>query len=97
MKPEDVKVGARVRYIDQSNQPHFFGVVGTIKKIVGDPKCYCTFDVYQDDGSPLGDFGPSWATLAYFELVENSSAEHGSQSRKECPCGIYRGDCDYHK
>jgi len=96
MKSEDVKVGARVRYISKINQPHFFGTIGTIKKVEFDGVVQ-TFDVYQANGEPLGDCGPTWHTLRYFELVEGEGISTNFLSHKECPCGIFRGDCDYHK
>jgi hypothetical protein len=41
----------------------------------------------------------SWHMVgnAAVRLLKNNSKAVSSTLNKECPCGIYRGDCEYHK
>jgi hypothetical protein len=92
LKPEDIKIDAKIRCLKPGQ---WFGVIGTIKRIdlhvIDGSMCW---HVYKANSDPLGD-GPIWTKLKYFELVEPASQQ--AIKSRECPCGIYRADCDYHK
>jgi len=93
LKQKDIKIGAKVRCLKPGQ---WFGVIGTIKEIERniDGSIASCWYVYKANGDPLGD-GPIWTIQEYFELVE--PAPQQVIKSRECPCGIARVDCEYHK
>lgn len=94
MKIEDMKVGQKVRCLHHSKI--FKGKLGTISSVLvasyGGRDGHIT--ITWDDGS--NDLG-GWSRGECFEPLDIQPLQPKPIQSHICKCGIFRGDCDYHK
>lgn len=93
------KVGTRVRTNSKCGPTSIgMGLMGKIVRVYFDENTF-RLDLQWDDGSQVSTTGwsePLWDMLDFLDECSPTlrSAELPSL---ECPCKIFRGDCDYHR
>ena len=70
MRPEEARIGKRVRVREDHRKTDFRGLEGTIAKSWGDP-AYPALDVLLDEGD--------WQLFWYYELEEVSEDDRGAR------------------
>jgi hypothetical protein len=105
MKENECVVGARVICKFQT----YLNQIGTIMSVCDIGTVYSKYYVIGDDGHLIGPSGwrrlDSWdiytgltrVPLTGFKLTPVPEDLPIKTASKECPCGISRADCDYHK
>ena len=101
MKDEECVIGAAVICVYKGG---FYGKIGTITDVhrampTGVSSNYVqTFFVKDDNGDPIGADG--WSFTSSFDLYDPFTVRLPVVQKilkAECPCGINRKDCEYHK
>jgi hypothetical protein len=94
MNITDMKVGMRVRCVYGAK---FKGKTGTIRSVlvfVHTPRRDGNISIIWDDGT-IDESG--WSLASSFEPHQDQSLQPKPISSHICICGIFRGDCIYHK
>jgi hypothetical protein len=96
MQNNECVVGARVICVLHG---HFNGCVGYIGSVVRSANGEVdTYNVVDDNGNNIGT-GTSWIWLSSWDIyeVKDPNVPIKIIKLKECPCGIDRSDCTYHR
>lgn len=93
MKITDMSIGQRIRC--NCTDLRFSNKEGTVIRLTVRDAANGTGDIgiKWDDGT---DDGSGWWVPTYFQPIQNPLQPKSAQSHI-CKCGIFRGDCIYHK
>jgi hypothetical protein len=97
MKESECVLGAKVICVLQGS-PHYarIGSIGQIDRVNDKIVIYHVLDIYN---SFTHNIGVGWSDLNSWNVIDPNLLGDKKVKilSKECPCGIARADCDYHR
>lgn len=95
MKIADMRVGQRVR-CTKIKDSRFANKEGTVARLTIENTINGTGDIgiKWDDGT---NDGSGWWNATCFEPIQDQPLQPKTSQSHICKCGIFRGDCVYHK